>query len=99
MVFGSDAKAAVESYGLKKVQIHDAFNMDLSDLHMLLKYFESFPLPPDRMDKFLLVGVDGEEFMYIAPIPGPVPSGMTSRNQFVLALVNTIFHIFWDRTS
>lgn len=99
IVFGSDAKASAESYGLKKLKVHDAFNLDLSDLYVLLKYFEGFPLPPDRIDKFLLVAVDGEEFMYIPPIPGPVPSGMTSHNEFVLALMNTVFHIIWDRTS
>ncbi|BAI60329.1 putative TrmB family transcriptional regulator [Methanocella paludicola SANAE] len=99
IVFGSDVKAAVESYGLKNAKVHDAFSIDLSDLHMLLKYFEAFPLPPDRIDKFLLVAADNQEFMYIPPIPGPIPSGMTSRNQFVLALMNTVFHILWDRTS
>lgn len=99
IVFGADAKAAVESYGLKRAQVHDALTIDLSDLQMLLKYFEGFPLPPDRLDKFLLVAVDNEEFMYIPPIPGPVRSGMTSRNPFVLALMSTVFHIIWDRTA
>jgi HTH-type transcriptional regulator, sugar sensing transcriptional regulator len=99
IVFGSEARAAVASCGLKTAKVHDALNIDLSDLHMLLKYFEGFPLPPDKFDRFLLVAVDNEEFMYIPPIPGPVRSGMTSRNDFVIALMSTIFHIIWDRTS
>ncbi len=99
IVFGGGAKAAAESLGLKNAMVHDAFSIDLSDLHMLVKYFQGFPLPPGRIDKLLLVAADGEEFMYIPPIPGPVPSGLTSSNQFVLALVSTVFRIFWDRTS
>lgn len=98
LVFGSGAKAEAEACGLPGLQARDAFTIDMSDMQMLLKYFASFPLPPDRIDRFLLVGIDGEEFMYIPPIPGPVPSGITSRNQFVLALIDTIFRILWDRT-
>ena len=93
-----DAKAIAESYGLKQVTIHDATSMDFTDLRALLKYFEGFPLPPDKFDKFLLVAVDNEEFMYIPPLPGPVKSGITSSNPFVLALVSTVFHVFWDRS-
>lgn len=99
MVFGKDAKAIAASYGLNKATVHDAFNLDFTDLQVLLKYFQGFPLPPDRYDKFLLVAADNEEFMYIPPIPGPVRSGITSRNQFVLSLVNTVFRVVWDRTS
>jgi predicted transcriptional regulator len=98
MVFGSDAKAIAETYGLKQVTIHDATSMDFTDLRALLKYFEGFPLPSDKFDKFLLVAVDNEEFMYIPPLPGPVKSGITSSNPFVLALVSTVFHVFWDRS-
>ena len=98
IVFGEGPRSMAGSYGLKNLAIHDAFNMDFTDLQAILKYFQGFPLPPDSYDRFLLVAADNEEFMYIPPIPGPVSSGMTSRNRFVLALVNTVFHIFWDRT-
>jgi len=99
IIFGKESRAMAESYGLKNLSIHDALTVDLSDLQVLMKYFQGVPLPPDRFDKFHLVAVDNEEFMYIPPIPDVVSSGLTSRNKFVLALASTVFHVFWDRTS
>lgn len=99
IVFGDGAKSTVRSYGLTNVEIHDAFNLDITDLMALAKYFRDFPLTPDLYNKFLMVAIDNDEFMYIPPIPVAVRSGMTSRNPFVMALVSTVFHIIWDRTS
>ncbi len=98
IVFGDDVRAAAESYGLRNMAIHDGFNIDLTDLQALTRYFQGFPLTPDLYGRFHLVSVDNEEFMYIPPIPVAVGSGMTSRNPFVMGLVNTIFQVIWDRT-
>ncbi|HTX44330.1 MAG TPA: TrmB family transcriptional regulator, partial [Methanocella sp.] len=73
--------------------------INVTDLQAVLKYFHGFPLTPDLYNRFMLVSADNEEFMYIPPISPMIGSGMTSRNQFVLMLVNTVFHIIWDRTS
>jgi sugar-specific transcriptional regulator TrmB len=99
IVFGGDVKSMAESYGLKNMAVHDVLSIDVSDLQAVLKYFQDFPLTPDLYNRFLLVSVDNEEFMYIPPISPAIGSGMTSRNPFVLGLVNTVFHIVWDRTS
>ncbi len=99
IVFGDDARATAESYGLKNLAVHDILSIDVTDLQSVLKYFQGFPLTPDLYDRFLLVSVDNEEFMYIPPVSPTIGSGMTSRSPFVLMLVNTVFHIIWDRTS
>jgi sugar-specific transcriptional regulator TrmB len=99
IVFGNDVKSMAESYGLKNMAVHDVLNIDVTDLQAILKYFQGFPLTPDLYGRFLLVSADDEEFMYIPPISVAVGSGMTSRNPFVIALVSTVFHIIWDRTS
>jgi predicted DNA-binding transcriptional regulator len=99
LVFGKDNRAIAESYGLENMVIHDGLNIDLAGLEPILMYFQGFPLPSDSYDKILFACMDGQEFMYIPPLPGPVSSGMTSRNEFVLALANTVYRIIWDRTS
>jgi sugar-specific transcriptional regulator TrmB len=99
ITFGKESRSIAESYGLKNIAIHDASDIDLTDLRSLITYFQGFPFPPDIYERFLLVAIDNEEFMYIPPIPVSVGSGLTSRNPFVMALVYTVFHIIWDRTS
>jgi hypothetical protein len=64
-----------------------------------MKYFRELPLPHDRIDQFILLAIDGEEFLYIPPIPSDARSGITSRNPFVLSLSSIVFSIIWDRTS
>jgi len=98
LVFGEEAKAQAESYGLKNLAVHDLLTIDVTDLHPILAYFQGFPLTPDLYDRFLLVAADNEEFMYIPPV-SESGSGMTSRSPFVQGLVSTVFHIIWDRTS
>jgi sugar-specific transcriptional regulator TrmB len=99
IVFGDSSKTVARRYGLKRARVHNAFNMDLSDLAPLMRYLREIPLPADRIDKFIMVSVDDEEFMYIPPIPYQTKSGITSRNPFVLSLSSVIFSIIRDHTS
>jgi|SRR5271157_783368 len=90
---------SASQYGLKQAHVHNAHSLDLKDLAPILKYIKQLSLPADRIDQFIMVYIDDEEFMYIPPLPASVRSGFTTRNPFVLSLCSIVFSIFWDRTS
>jgi sugar-specific transcriptional regulator TrmB len=96
ITFGCDA-AIPETYGLKYLTMRDALTIDIRDLAPILKNAKLPPIPPENWTKFILVMVDGEEFMYIPPFPGPARSGLTSRNTFVISLANMVFSTMWER--
>lgn len=99
LVFGHGVRDMVAGYGLDHVTVRDAMTLDLRDLAPVTVYFRGFPIRPEQMKKLLLIIVDGEEFMYIPPIPGNVKSGLMTRNPAVVALASIILRIIWDRSQ
>lgn len=98
IVFGEASVSAARQHGLKNARVHNASNMDFKDLMPLMKYFKEIPLPADRFAQFIFIAVDGEEFVYIPPLPAETRSGITSKNPFVLSLTSIVFSIIWERT-
>lgn len=98
LVFGPDAKKAVEALGNSRIEVHDATTADLRDFAPFVKYFKDFPVRGEQFTRLLLIVVDDREFMYIPPLPGPVMTGMTSENPVVMSLVKSVFAIVWDHT-
>lgn len=78
--------------------VHDASAIDLSDFGVLSDYIESLPLSPHQYSDLILIMVDDEDFMYIPPIPGPIKSGITSKNLFTIGFVNSIFDAVYEHT-
>jgi len=96
IVFGADPSVPAR-HGLKRVRMHDFTGINVEDLKPFLAYLPDW-FPPEDLSRLILVLRDDEEFLYIPPIPAPAPSGLTSRNPFIIALGNMIFSIIWDRT-
>jgi sugar-specific transcriptional regulator TrmB len=87
-----------QHYGLKNTTLHDASNLDLSDFGVLSNYIKALPLPFEQFSKLILIVVDDDEFMYIPPIPGKVPSGITSQNIFTIKFVSLLFDMIYEHT-
>jgi predicted transcriptional regulator len=96
IVFGSDPSVPAR-YGLKRARMHDLTGIDTADLAPFLGYLPDW-FPPEDISRLILILRDSEEFLYIPPLPASVPSGLTSRNPFIIALGNMMFSIIWDRT-
>jgi len=97
LIFTRDT-SLVKHYGLENVTVHDASAIDLSDFGVLSDYIESLPLSPHQYSDLILIMVDDEDFMYIPPIPGPIKSGITSKNLFTIGFVNSIFDAVYEHT-
>lgn len=96
IAFGADASIPAK-YGLKNARMHDILGLNTEDLKPLLMYLPAW-FPPEDVSRLILVLRDYEEFLYIPPIPATTPSGLTSKNPFIIALAGMLFSIIWDRT-
>jgi sugar-specific transcriptional regulator TrmB len=97
MAFGPENVAAVKEV-LPEARVHDARTIDFTGLEPLLAKFERMPIPPEQLQYALGVLADDAEMMYIPPIPATEMSGFTSRNPMVVALMDIVFSILWERT-
>jgi hypothetical protein len=77
--------------------MHDFSGINIEDLKPFLAYLPDW-FPPEDISRLILVLRDNEEFLYIPPLPASTPSGLTSKNPFIIALGNMIYSIIWDRT-
>jgi len=101
IMIGKD-KSLMKYYELKNLSVHDAYGLDVNDFN-ISKYFTDFPLPfrnyPLLPENFsILVSIDGEEFMYVPPFPGKTKSGITSKNRYLVTIVDILFGIAWQHT-
>lgn len=101
LMIGKD-KSLMKHYDLKNLSVHDAYGLDVNDFN-ISKYFTDFPIPfgnyPLLPENFsILVSIDGEEFMYVPPFPGKTKSGITSKNQYLVTIVDILFGIAWEHT-
>lgn len=92
-----DDAAIQKRYGLKSAIIHNAMEVDLTDFAPMMKYFPQLPIQGDQATSFILIMVDGREFMYVPPLPG-TKSGLATGNSFVLSLAVMVFGIIWEHT-
>lgn len=97
LTFGKDTDIA-ERYKLKNLTVHDGCEIDVSNFGDLAKYLVNLPLPPAQYSKFIFVQIDDEEFMYVPPYPGKTKSGITSRNPYLIRLVNLLYGAVWEHT-
>jgi sugar-specific transcriptional regulator TrmB len=97
LFFGEDI-AIASRYGLKNLIVHDGYKIDLSDFGSLSKYLDRHALSFEEYSKFILVSVDDEEYMYVPSFPGKTKSGITSKNPYLISLVNVIFDAIWEHT-
>jgi HTH-type transcriptional regulator, sugar sensing transcriptional regulator len=95
ITYGS-AATIPERYGLRRAIIHDILRLDPTDFMPLAKYFSQLPISGEQLKQFLVIMVDDEEFIYIPPIPSATRSGLTSRNPFIVSLVNLIYGVICE---
>ncbi|HML04223.1 MAG TPA: helix-turn-helix domain-containing protein [Methanobacterium sp.] len=97
LTFGKDTDIA-KRYDLKNLTVHDGCKIDVSNFGDLSKYLVNLPLPPGQYSKFIFVLIDDEEFMYVPPYPGKTKSGITSRNPYLIRLVDLLYGAVWEHT-
>jgi len=97
LTFGKD-KGIAKRYGLNNLTVHDGYGIDVSNFGDLSKYLINLPLPPEQYSKFIFILIDDEEFMYVPPYPGKTKSGITSKNPYLINLVNLLFGAVWEHT-
>ncbi len=98
LTFGKDTDIA-ERYQLKNLSVHDGCEIDVSNFGDLSKYLVNLPLLPAQFSKFIFVLIDDEEFMYVPPYPGKTKSGITSKNPYLINLVNMLYGAVWEHSS
>ncbi|HML05285.1 MAG TPA: helix-turn-helix domain-containing protein [Methanobacterium sp.] len=97
LTFGKGTDIA-KRYKLKNLTVHDGCEIDVSNFGDLSKYLVNLPLPPQQYSKFIFVLIDDEEFMYVPPYPGKTKSGITSRNPYLIRLVDLLYGAVWEHT-
>lgn len=97
LIFGKDTSIA-SRYNLKNLTVHDGQEIDVLDFGDLSKYLDSLPLPPEQYAKSIFIFIDNNEFMFVPPYPGNTKSGVTSKNPYLIGLVNIIAGAIWEHT-
>lgn len=98
LLFFRENDSFFNRYGLKNLQVHDGYKMDISDFGKLSEYLDKHPLPSEQYSKFILVLIDDEEVMYVPSFPGKTNSGINSKNPYLIAMVKLIFGAVWEHT-
>ena len=97
LIFGKDNSIA-SRYNLKNLTVHNGQEIDVLDLGDLSKYLADLPLPPEQYAKSIFIFIDDNEFMFVPPYPGKTKSGVTSKNPYLIGLVNIIAGAVWEHT-
>lgn len=97
LMFGKDTSLA-SRYKLKNLTVHDGHKIDVSDFGDLSIYLDSLPLPPEQYSNSIFIFIDDKEFMYVPPYPGKTKSGITSKNPYLIGLVNILAGAVWEHT-
>ncbi len=97
LIFGKDTSIA-SRYKLKNLTVHNGHEIDVLDLGDLSKYLANLPLPPEQYTKSIFIFIDNNEFMFVPPYPGKTKSGITSKNLYLIGLVNIIAGAVWEHT-
>lgn len=96
MFFGDDV--SLNRLDLKNIAVHNGYKLDISDFGSLSEYFEKNTLPSEQYSEFTLVLIDDEEMMYVPAFPENTKSGVTSKNPYLINMVNLIFGAVWEHT-
>ncbi len=97
LIFGKDTSIA-RRYNLKNLSVHNGHEIDVLDFGDLSKYLTNLPLPPEQYTKSIFIFIDDNEFMFVPPYPGKTKSGITSKNPYLIGLVNIIAGAVWEHT-